>query len=817
MFKNHFKIAFRNFQRNKVFSLINMSGLAIGISASLVIYLIVQHEFNYDKFHKDGDRVYRIVSNIQFPDLLIKNSGAAAPAGRAVRNDVTGVENAALFKTVTAKVSIPGADANAPAVFRDQKNVIFCDGEYYRVFDYKWLAGSAATALKDPNKVVLTESKALAYFGNTSLSDVIGKEVVYDDSIKTTVSGVVADLRENTDFVFKDFISMATIESNQSLKDQMNWDSWTSLNSNVQLMVKLEKGTSTERVRSQLMALQNKNVNKEESKFAVDYLLQPITDIHFNQDYEAFEQRQAHLPTLYGLLAVSAFLLLLGCINFINLTTAQAAQRAREIGIRKTMGSGKVQLMVQFLSETMLLTFLATLLSVIIAPWLLSIFKDFIPEGISFKSLNQPHVWGFLVAIIVIVGLLAGFYPALVLTRFKPVGVLKNQVSANSSQSRKAWLRKTLTVTQFVIAQFLIIATLVVGKQIHFSLNKDLGYRKDAIVTISTPWNFYSKVEDNRRFLLQQKVNAIPEVQMTSISSSAPASSSTSSNMVKFRKDTSMHETMVEIKLADPGYFKIYDMKFLAGAPLSQSDTIKEAVINETYAKMLGYKNPSDILGKSLFLNDKDVPVTGVVADFHTKSTRAAIKPLAFVSNKSYSYTLHLAMRGDNPANWKNAINKIRDEYRQLYPDNEFSFQFYDESIAKFYEAEQKISRLLSWATGLCVFISCLGLLGLAIYVTNTRTKEIGMRKILGATVFQIVSLLSKDFLILVMIASLIAIPLGWWATNNWLQDFAYRTSLNWWLFAIAGIGMTLVALMILSVRTVKSALESPVKSLRSE
>lgn len=821
MFKNYFTIALRNFRRNKVFSLINIAGLAIGISASLVIYLIVQHEFNFDKFHKDGDRIYRVVSKIEFPDMTIHNSGVPVPTVKAARNEITGLENVTHFVTsYGVKVSVPLVGNQSPAVFRNQPDIIYADDEYFKIFNYEWLAGSLKAALKDPFQVVLTESRAKAYFASASPNDIIGREVIYDDSIKTIVAGVIKDLDKTTDFVFKEFISGATIE-NTGLKKHWNWEEWSSINSSSQMFVKLKKGVKPAQIEKQLAVLRNEHRERKkegDDKDDTQHFLQELSNIHFNADYDTFEQRQAHRPTLYGLLAVASFLLLLGCINFINLTTAQAAQRAKEIGIRKTMGSGKGQLIFQFLSETLLLTFLATLLSVVITPWLLKMFSDFIPPEVSFTSLNQPHVWFFLLGLIVIVTVLSGLYPAFVLTGFQPVTVLKNQAFSGTAQTRKAWLRKTLTVTQFVIAQFLIIAMLVVSKQVHYSLNKELGYKRDAIVYFNAEWNIFSEQEDNRRFALLQKLKAIPEIEKISLAGSAPASNNTSTTTMKFANGKKLVETMVETKFADTGYFDLYKMKLLAGKNLQQSDTTKEFIINETYAKLLGFARPGDAIGHFIERNFQ-VPIIGVVSDFHTKSTHEVIKPLAFSSATSNSFTFHLALkpRGEDGELWKRALAKVEKLYKEIYPEDDFKYKFYDESIASFYKTEQDISRLLKWSAGLCIFISCLGLLGLVMYITNTRTKEIGVRKVLGASVTQLVTLLSKDFIALVLVAFMIALPVAWWVMNNWLQDFVYRTSLSWWVFAVTGGGMILIAMLILSIRTIKSAIENPVKSLRTE
>lgn len=592
------------------------------------------------------------------------------------------------------------------------------------------------------------------------------------------------------------------------------------VNSNSQLFLKLAKGISPNQIESQLPGLRKKYLKTQgNQKDDTDNRLQALSDIHFNHDYDAFERRQAHKPTLNGLLAVAAFLLLLGCINFINLTTAQSALRAKEIGIRKTAGSTKGQIILQFLSETFVLTLIAAIFSIGISPLLLKVFSDFIPPEINLSSINQIHVWLFLILLVLVVTVLSGFYPAWVLTKFQPATVLKGQGISGTSKTSKAWLRKTLTITQFVIAQFLIIATLVVSKQIHYSLNKDLGYKKDAIVYFSLPYNFYSEEKDNRRFALLENIKGIPEIEIISLGGSPPANQGASTGSMKVDNGNKIVELMVEQKQADSNYFDIYRMKLKAGKWLQQSDTLREYLINETYAAALGFSKPEQAVGHFAGRGNTKVPIVGVLSDFNTRSTHNAIKPLAYSSATENSYTIHLALkpRNSNPDMWKNGLAKVEKSFNKVYPEEDFSYAFFDESIAAFYKSEQDISRLLKWASGLCIFISCLGLLGLAIYITNTRTKEIGIRKVLGASVVQIVSLLSKDFISLVLVAFIIALPVSWWAMHNWLQDFVYRTSLSWWVFAVSGAGMITIALFILSIRTIKSAMVNPVKNLRTE
>lgn len=822
MIKNYLTIALRNFRNNKIFSLINISGLAIGISAALVIYLIVQFEFSFEKFRKDNDRIYRVVSDMTFPgESVFKNSGVPMPLPAAARTDLTGIDMLTHFITAwETKVTVPVPGSQSPAEFKKQTDILYADEYYFKMFSYEWLAGSEQTAMKDPYQVVLTDERAKAYFGNQSYQNIIGRQITYSDSITVAVSGIVkTPSHKATDFRFKEFISLATAIKTR-LIDNFGSNEWGSINSASQAFVRLKPGVKPEQLNAQFAGLREKYRSKEnQEKDDTKHSLQPLSDIHFNSDYDAFEKRQAHKPTLYGLLAVAVFLLLLGCINFINLTTAQAAQRAKEIGIRKTLGSGKKELVFQFLSETFLLTLIATILSIAILPWLLKIFSDFIPPEISFSSVNQIHVWIFLLALILVMTALSGFYPALVLTKFKPVTVLKNQLTANTAQSRKAWFRKTLTITQFVIAQFLVIATLVVRNQVNYSMNKDLGYKKEAIVYFRTYWDFFSGKPDNRRFALIEKIKAMPEVEKVSLASNSPAHIGGNSTTMKVNNGEKETELMSEILNANPDYFDIYKLKLIAGKIYERTDTTKEYLVNEAFTKAFGFKEPGDAIGKLINANGRSLPISGVLKNFHARSTHAAIEPLVFSGAENKSYSIHVALKSQDgkPGQWKNALEKIEKEHKTLYPDDDFKYEFFDQTIAAFYKKEQDVARLLNWSAALCIFISCLGLLGLVIYTTNTRTKEIGVRKVLGASVAQLVALLSKDLLSLVLIAFVIAAPLAWMAMNKWLQDFAYRTQISWWVFAACGISMLVIALLVLGIRTIKAAIANPVKSLRTE
>ncbi|MFS8083878.1 MAG: FtsX-like permease family protein, partial [Ginsengibacter sp.] len=426
--------------------------------------------------------------------------------------------------------------------------------------------------------------------------------------------------------------------------------------------------------------------------------------------------------------------------------------------------------------------------------------------------IHQPSMIIFLVLLTVSVSFLSGFYPAMILSGLKPVLVLKNQALSGSTQTRNAWVRKTLTVSQFVIAQFFVIATLMVSKQINYSINSDLGFAKDGIITFDTPRDTIAK--HNQQLL--NEINSIPEVEIASTGFFSPADKGVSYTNVSYAEKKDL-KANIQIRWGDPNYMKVYQLKLLAGRDVEASDTMKEFIINNTYAKLLGFQKPEDALGKELNFNGKNMPIVGVMQDFHETSTRGQIDPLVFAGSTGSTFHIRLKPNTAGGFEWKNAISKIQKDFKQVYPDADFSYQFVDEKIASLYQSEQRTASLLKWSTGLAILISCLGLLGLVIFTTNSRKKEIGVRKVLGASVMQITSSLSTDFMRLVLLAFVIAAPIAWWVTYKWLQNYAYKTNMSWWIFAISGISMLLIALITLSIQTIKAAIANPVESLRSE
>ncbi len=823
MIKNYFKVALRSFKRHKLFTFINIVGLSIGISAALVIFLIVNYDFSFDKNHKDGDRIYRVVTSYTFAGEAGYNGGVTGPMPEAVKKEVSGLDGSARFFTLYQfSAAIPNG-TKASTRFRNEENTILADGRYFDMFPYKWLIGSAKTSLTGPYQVVLTSEQAKVYFPKLSFDQMIGKQIIYEDTLKTTVTGIVQAPEGNTDFKFKDFISYNSINSARSLKDQVQPDEWGSTTSASQLFIKLSPQVTAANIEKQINTLYKKhNPPKPEQKGSTtDYHLQQLSDLHFNGKYGNFDiGNVANETTLYGLLVIAAFLLLLGCINFVNLTTAQASQRAKEIGIRKTMGSSRFQLVGQFLSETFLVTLFAVIISVAAAPFILKLFSDFISKHIRLDLLSHPLLILFIILLTIVVSFVSGFYPALVLSNFKPVLVLKNQATSGANKTRNAVLRKSLTVTQFIIAQFFIMATLLVSKQIYYALHKDLGFKKDAILSIQTP---YKGNTDSKKQVFLNQLKAIPQVALVSQGGAPPSSGNTNSTTVTYKDGKKEVKTDLELKFADENYISVYKIKILAGRDLRTGDTSKQMIINTTYAKILGFKDPQHAVGKFIDWGDKKKgEIIGVVADFYERSLHDPIKPLAITHHGNRQYRngiFHIALKPQTAGGdeWKTAIAAMGKSWKELYPEDTFDYSFFDESIAKFYENEKHMSKLLTWATGLSIFISCLGLLGLAIYTTNLRTKEIGVRKVLGASVRQIVTLLSAELVLLVLLAFVIVTPIAWWCMNKWMQNFADKTSISWWIFALSGAGMLLTAFLTLSFQTVKAAIANPVKSLRSE
>ncbi|HJP64036.1 MAG TPA: ABC transporter permease [Mucilaginibacter sp.] len=824
MIRNYFKTAWRNIAKHRSNTLINVLGLALGICSALVIFLIVSSELSYDNFHPDKDRIYRIVTDQQ--DNTTGNTdhiaGSISGLPMAVRNELTGFESVTAFYNYYAGVSIKNAAGQTvkkfdPVRFGEEASpLIVAEPQYFDLFKYQWLQGNPATVLSEPFKVVLSESEANKYFGPGGSGKAIGKTILYrdailNDSLTLTVSGIVKDWAGHTDFGFRDFISAATIQ-HSFLKNLIQLDHWGNWSGTAQGFVKLAKGTGTDHVEKQFQAFTDRHIPPYPGH-KVMLKLQPLSDVHFNNAYHDFYSRQAHLPTLYGLIAIAAFILIIAIINFVNLSTARSLYRAREIGVRKVLGSTRNGLVLQFLTETFLLTLFAVTVSVLMVFPVLSSFHTLIPVSVSL-NLASPFTLLFLVVITLVTTVLAGFYPAKVLSSYKPVLTLKGQ--SPSVPNNRAYLRKGLIVFQFTVSLIFVIGTIIVGDQLHFILNKDLGFNKEAIVTFYTAFNNPSQ----RAEVFAQKLKALPGVTRASIHWDAPAA--------KVHSNTHFELTTApDIKLSaayeigDQNYVPLFGLNLVAGRNISGPDKAGEFLINETGMRQLGFKNPEDIIGKTARsgIDDLTGTIVGVVKDFNAYSLHETIAPFFITSNKDMekAISIRLVAKDGAISSFKKNIAKVQDIWKELYPNEKFEYHFFDESIAKLYESEEKTSALMNIAMVIAIFISCMGLFGLATFTARQRMKEIAVRKVLGASVSGIVALLNRDFVGLVGIAILIASPVAYYFMHAWLQDFAYRVPISVWVFLLSGAAAVLIALITISFQSIKAAISNPIKSLRNE
>lgn len=821
MFKNYFKTAWRNIVRNKVYSFINILGLALGICSCIVIFLITNFEFSFDKFHPDGNRIYRIVGESQNASGEKEFVNNIIPDVAGFQNQIPGFEAAAAFHSYGGSITIPGSNNHLKKF--DNKiegsyssTAILTWPSYFNIFIYQWLEGNPQS-LNEPFKVVLTESRAKKYFGNIPLHNIIGKTVIYDDSLQVTVSGIVKDWAGNSDFNFTDFLSVSTA-THSFLKNNIPTEDWSSLRPhNGSAFVKLSKGVTSQQINSRFAAYIQSHVKLTDGK--LNMYLQPLSAIHFTTEYRRGDDgddfRKAYLPTLYILMGIALFILIIAAVNFINLSTAQSIQRIKEIGVRKVMGGNKRNIIFQFLIETFVLSFFAVIVSTLLVNPMLYLFKDFVPQQITFHLL-APSTLIFLIAITVITALLAGFYPAKILSSYMPALSLKGGGFYKGKE--KLNLRKALIVFQFTMSLIFIIGVITIGKQINFMTNADKGFNSNAIITLNK-W----RESSGKMKVLADNIKHIPGIDKVLMQMTAPMGFAQMSNTYKFKGKEEL-TLQATVEMGNEDYIPFYKMKLVAGRNMFHSDSINELVINETLSKAIGFSNPRDAIGKMLYSTgpngDKGFPIVGVVADFHQGSFHDAILPALIENapdNQKFGVAIKLTADEKNLSDVKAILSQIEMQWKKLFPDTPFNYSFLNESISRLYGQEEKTAWLTKVAAMITIFISCMGLFGLGMFTAQKRTKEIGIRKVLGATVLNITTMLGKDFLKLVFISILIASPVAYYLSYQWLQDFTYRTNISWWVFIVAGLTAMLIALLTVSFQAIKAAIANPVKSLRTE
>jgi ABC-type antimicrobial peptide transport system permease subunit len=828
MIKKQLLFALRRLGRDKLTTSIHILGLTFGILSCLVIYLYVSFEFSYDRFHADADRIYRFVSTTSDHGM---GASMAGPLGSALRQETTAFSAVTTLFTDDSKVliPIPGQPARViPGVSGDQTyHIVFADTDYLKIFHYQWLSGNPAMALQQPFSVVLSESEAKRYFQGGTPEDWMGRSLVYEDSLTVSVTGIVRDWDKNTDFGFKDLISYNTLERS-FLKTYVQ--NWNIASSGINIYVKLAPGTTAAQAEQQFPAFFQRHGLRPDAK--PNRTLQPLADIHFNADYQDSYGRRTHKPTLIALAGIALFILVIAAINFINLSTAQSILRAKEVGIRKVMGSSVGGIVQQFLIETGIIVLASMALALVLTDPAITTLHGFIPQGVRLH-MTEPNTWLFIGITILATCLIAGWYPGRALSSFMPVISLKGQ--GVQQLNSKSFLRKGLIVFQFTVSLLFIIGTMMVGRQIHYMLNTDLGFNKDAILTIDIPGD----QPNNQKAVLATEILHLAGVQQVSLNTADPETlHHYMLGTYLEHKGTTDMKIQPEADLIDTGYISLYGLTLAAGRNFFVSDTARKNVpasgsapaqngnrafiLNETAARDLGFSRPADAVGQQVISGLgglKPGLIIGILKDFHSDDMHEKIRPFLFSieAGAGSQLSVKLASAGFSADKVKALMANIESIFKKIYPGTDFQSRFFDESLEQLYTQERQTSQILNIAMGIAIFISCMGLFGLATFTANQRTREIGIRKVLGAGVPQLVSMLSREFILLVGLSTLIAAPLAGWGAHQWLQNFAYRTSMPWWVFVLAGIAAMVIALLTVSLQTIRVAMANPVESLRVE
>jgi putative ABC transport system permease protein len=793
MIKNYFKIAFRNLWRHKAFSFINILGLTVGMTACFLIFLYVKFELSYDAFNKKADRTYRLVTDLKTPsdDLHISvTSWSFAPELKRQLPEIQ-----AFTRISNGSLLVKRGDIK----FQEDQ-MLFADSSLFNVFDFKLLQGNPQTALSQQYSIVLSEKAAKKYFGNEHpLGQVL---LVGPEQKPATVRGVMKDIPENSQVKTDFFVSMSTLTQtiNRGLDEQ-----WGNFGATSFLLLK--PNTNAKVLEGKIPAVLENWIGPKMKEAQMHYtlFLEPLRDVYLYSTRD--DSKSGNIKNVYVFSIIAIFILLIACINFINLTTARSSERAKEVGIRKVVGASKNQLGRQFIGESVILCLIAFVLTVALSALLLPMFNQVSGKIISNGIFSDLSLLMLLFMASLLIGLLAGFYPALVLSSFKPIVVLKGKFSTGT---KGILLRKGLVIAQFTISIALIIGTIIVYSQMQFMRKQDLGFNKDQMMLVDTNG-------DRGTLAFSQAISADPNVTSVSLSSSAPGQGNSSAYSEVENKSGNLQVGTMAIYFVDFNFIPDYKMKILAGRAFSKdfpTDTTEAMVVNETAMKMFGYSSPDEIIGRRFKQWGREGKIIGVVKDFHYRSLQENIKPLSMrIDSSSVSLVnIHIAA-----VNLPTTIASIESKWKQIIPSRPFSYVFLDDAFNKQYEKEDRFQKLFLNFSILAIFISCLGLLGLASYSTIQRNKEIGIRKVLGATVTNITTLLSKDFIKLVLIALVIASPIAWLGMNNWLKGFAYRIDIRWQVFVFAAVIAILIALFTVSFQAIKAAIANPVKSLRSE
>jgi putative ABC transport system permease protein len=799
MINNYLKIAWRNLWKHKFYTLINMFGLALSLTCAIVLFQFIKYHSSFDTYHHDAKQIYRVVHTLTFEDgVPIYDQGAPLAMVRDLKSNKNAQikDIGVLLRMHDINVAIEYNGSRK--LFAEHENIGIADKHFFNLFDYEWEQGDKATALEHPNTVVLSHGLAQKYFGS---QEVIGKTILVDNKNTFKVTGVVADHRPNTDIKSDLFLSLSTLKNLYPDVADLLLNRWDIINTTNSVFFALNDGADPKAIERQLNQMNTTAQGPEMAK-PFNFILLPLKEMHFDGRFAGVIQHSL----LTTLAIIGLLLMVIACVNFINMATAQSFKRAKEIGTRKVLGSSPRAIFLQFICETSYIVMFAAVLSGIIIAFIAPVLNVWLQTQLSFNVFADYKLAAFVAAIMLFVILAAGSYPALILSKFKAVNALKNQIGGQVQSS--SFARKGLIVVQNVIAQVLIISTILITMQVDYLKTTDIGFDKDGIVMVPVPDNAKGKTDYLRNQLL-----ANPGVQNVSFCYRAPASTSGKGGSIKY--DTREWENFVgNTIMGDANYVKTFGLRLIAGRNIKESDDAKEYLVNETLMRQLGVKDPEKILGKKFTagdLSNQEGIIVGVTKDFHAKSMYVPIGPEYIASFRSYYQYAGIKVSHNSSA----VIDRIKNKWQAVYPNHVFEYKFLDEQVADFYQKEELLNKLITSSAIIAIFISCLGLLGLISLITLHRTKEIGIRKVLGASVAGITRLLSADFLKLVLLAVIIASPIAWIMMHKYLQGFAYRIQISWWVFALSAVVALLIAFVTVSFQSVKAAMAKPVDSLK--
>ncbi|MEL7268339.1 MAG: ABC transporter permease [Bacteroidota bacterium] len=795
MLKSYIRIAWRNLLKRKVFATINILGLALGFGSSVLIYLFLNYHLSFDKFHNDSDRIYRFVTDTQRDDM--EYDASVPPAfGQVFREEYDYSEKVA--KAVVQGELVMDVTQTNGSVEKFEEDILFVENEFFEIFNFPLRNGSNAIALSEPNTAVLTENMAQKLFGR---SDVVGESFVLENDKSITITGVLQNLPSTT------FLENEIFVSFQNLEDFFQFAAgqfWGGITSNLTCYTRLRPNQDIAGIESALTELPKKH--RPNSKSRHTYKLQPLAEMHFDSRYGGISTVLLWIFALIGL-----FLIGIACINFINISTAQSFYRSKEIGIRKVLGSFKKHLFWQFLAETFVISLFAISLGIVFALTFLPSLNDLFGLELSATGLLEPKFILFLGAALLLVAFLSGSYPGILLSRIVPVLALKGKLNHNDTGG--SGVRKVLVITQFTLSIILIIATIVISRQIDYALTTDLGFDKDAIVMTDIPMD----IEPLQLDALKERLVQINGVVSASGCISSPGGSENNwGTSVKYHNRPEREEFSIQAKLGDEHYIETFGLTLVAGRNFFKADSVMEVVVNEKLAEKLGLASSQELLGKKLDVNTGGMQanIVGVVKDFHHYGFQNKIEPIVIANNINSFGEIGIKL---NTSDIKTVITQIDAEWSKTFSNYLFDYRFLDERVAEEYEAEQRYLTLAKVFSALAIFIACLGLYGLILFFVGLRIKEIGIRKVLGSSVTQIMSLFSKDFLKLILIAGLIASPIAWYIMDRWLETYTYRIDISWWVFVLAVLSVIVITLITVSYQTIKAAIANPIKSLRTE